>query len=144
MNERQDQGSMESSALNSVERLLERFGPVGPPAALRERTLASALAAARGHRRRLAVGLWRAAVAAGIVAAVALNLSALRVSQRIDAQIGVGQDVWTAQVAQAADLLNGEGLSRQYLAMVLRAGARPISPIVPQIPWDENNRSSSQ
>jgi len=119
--------SADLGRLEGVERVLERFRPAGPPAELRARILAAAPGAAQQRpRRRLAVWLWRAGVAAGLLAAVSLSLAADHISTRIAAQIGTGPPVWTQNAEQAAQLLDGDGWGRQYLAAALRAG--PLRP----------------
>ncbi|NQU76771.1 MAG: hypothetical protein HQ546_10715, partial [Planctomycetes bacterium] len=72
--------------------------------------------------RRIAVYLWRSAVAAGLIAAVWLNTEAERVSSLTVGRIGIGPASWTRQEEQLAEELNGDGWGRRYLAMALRAG----------------------
>jgi hypothetical protein len=122
MNERDDQ--TDSAALAAVERAMERFRPIGPPAALRQRVLdATPTERLAVPRRRIAIWVWRSAVAAGLVAAVWLNLTGDRIAAQVASQVGVGPPVWTQQAEEAAELLDGQGTGRQYLAMALRAGA---------------------
>lgn len=114
---------MDFSALAPLEELLEGFRPVSPPAALRQRVLEAALAVSRaGSRRRVALGIWRAAVAAGLVAAIWLNVASDRIASRVAGQVGAGPPVWTQQAEEAAQLLDGQGWGRQYVAMGLMAG----------------------
>jgi len=113
----------DSTTDGDLERLLERFSPVGPPAGLRQRVLAVARSAPAAHRpRRFAVSVWRAAVAAGFMAAVCLTLAADRISTRTAGQIGIGPAVWTQQEEEIAQMLDGDGCGRRYVAMALRAG----------------------
>ncbi len=121
MNEHEDQA--DSAALGPLERLLERFEVVGPPVALRQRVLDAAVGAGQGvGRRRVALWAWRAAVAAGLAAAVWLNLAGDRIATQLAGRVGIGAAVWTEQAEQAAELLDGEGWGRRYLALALRAG----------------------
>ena len=127
MNERDDQKDL--GALAPMERVLERFQPVGPPAGLRARVLDAAVAATlRRSRGRAAVAIWRSAVAAGLVAALWLNLAANQISGRLAGQVGLGPAVWTQQAEEAAQLLDGDGWGRQYVAMALLAGPLGRSP----------------
>ncbi len=136
MNERDEPMDLDSPT--PAERLLGRFRPVGPPPELRQRVLGLAsLAGQERHRGRWALWLWRAAVAAGFLVAVGLNLSAERISQRIAARVGAGPVVWTPQAEEAAELLDGQGAGRRYLAMVLRAG--PLQPQVTAVPGDDGH-----
>jgi len=121
----------EDKGVDPIERLLEQFRPVGAPPDLRERVLAVAsLASLERRPRRIAVWLWRAAVAAGLIAAVCLNLVGEGISTRTAEQIGIGPASWTRQEEKIAEELDGEGWGRRYLAMALRAGPLRGSPDV--------------
>ena len=130
----------ELESFESVEHLLERFRPAQAPAALRARVLAAASAAARQWPRHgMGIILWRSAVAAGIVAAVWLNLAGEHMAAQVAGQVGVGPAVWTSQAEEAAELLEGQGAGRRYLAMALRAGPlRPQVAVPPGAPGDES------
>ena len=112
--------------VDPVQHLLQRFKPVGPPTELRKRILSEiSFVTAKRRPLRVAVYVWRAAVAAGLIAAVWLNTEAEGVSARIFGRIGIGPAVWTRHDEQIAHDLNGEGRGRLYLAMALRSG--PLS-----------------
>jgi hypothetical protein len=118
--------------LEGIERLLGRFRPIGPPGELRERLVRAASSAFVERRRwRMRVYVWRGAVAAGLIAAVCLNVAAERISTRMVGQIGIGPAVWTQEDEQTAQLLDGEGWGRRYLAMGLRAGPLRESVVLP-------------
>ena len=123
--------------LEPIERLLERFRPVGPPARLRARALAAAESVLTERRpRRIGVYVWRAAVAAGLIVAVCLNLAAERISTSTLEQVGIGPAIWTQQTEQIAQMLDGEGSGGRYLAMALQAGPLGDSPLLPRAGLD--------
>ena len=109
--------------LEQIERLLQRFRPVGLPASLRKRALAEVRPVLPDRApRRVALCAWRAAVAAGVILAVCLNMEAERISSRTAGQVGIGPAIWTRQAEEAAQMFDGESGGRQYLAMALIAG----------------------
>jgi hypothetical protein len=118
--------------LEMIERLLEGFRPIGPAGELRERVLTAASSAFVERRPwRIRVYVWRGAVAAGLIAAVCLNVAAEKISTRMVGQIGIGPAVWTQEDEETARLLDGEGWGRRYLAMALRAGPLRESVVLP-------------
>jgi hypothetical protein len=118
--------------LELIQRLLDRFRPVGPAAELRERVVRAASSASVARRRwRIRVCAWRGAVAAGLVAAACLHMAAERISTRMVGQIGIGPAVWTQEDEQTAHLLDGAGWGRRYLATALRAGPLRASVVLP-------------
>jgi hypothetical protein len=136
MNEHEDQANFAAAA--PVERVLDRFRPIGPPPALRQRVLDAALAGPHAAPpRRIALWVWRSAVAAGLVAAVWLSLAGDRIAAQVAGQVGVGPPVWTPQAEETAELLDGQGAGRRYLAMLLQAGPlQPQPTALPEIPAD--------
>lgn len=116
------EGIDNDGGLEDMQRLLERFRPVGPPAELRARALAVQSAYSEHRPGRIALYIWRASVAAGLVAAIWLHLAADDVSARLAGQIGIGPAVWTQEEERVAQMLDGDGWGRRYLATALRAG----------------------
>ena len=108
---------------NAIEQILRAYRPAGPPESLRRRVLST------GHAQPSATpprpwGAWafRAAIAAMLVAAFALNVATDNAMATLAANIGVGPVRWTEDAEQAAQLLDGDGWGRRYIALGLMAG----------------------
>ena len=103
-----------------IEQILRAYRPAAPPDELRDRVLASAetgLAPDRTWRG----WAFRGAVAAAIVVSVALNLAADRTMATVNSTVGIGPVRWTEDAEQAAQLLDGDGWGRRYIALRLMA-----------------------
>ncbi len=99
-----------------IESLLARYRPVGPPADLRDRVVRSA-----GPRRsRLAAVAWWS-MAAALALSVGLHLATQQVMRQTAATLNTPQTQWTAEAEEAAELLNGHGSGRGYIALALAA-----------------------
>jgi len=106
-----------------IEALLGRYRPVGPPAELRARVLASATP----RRSRWSVAGWLA-VAAMLIVSLGLDLAADSITDRTVAMLGSTVVEWTPEAEETANLINGDGWGRRYLALALAADAhRPSS-----------------
>ena len=103
-----------------IESLLGRYHPVDPPPALRQR----ALGAAEAYDRRL--HLWRtigwSVLAAMLILSVGLHWATLSIEQQTIAMLGSEPIQWSAQAEELAQLLNGQGAGRRYLALQLASG----------------------
>ena len=108
---------------NEMEQILLKFRPAEPPERLRARVLA--WQGPSGPGRNSWTWLYRGAVAAVLVFAFGLNLAADSIVARAAMNVGVGPAVWTAEAEQAAQMLNGNGWARKYIALGLMARPRP-------------------
>jgi hypothetical protein len=100
----------------NIEAVLGRYRPLGPPAGLRDRVVGSS----RPRRSRLAVAAWLS-MAAALVLSVGLHLATERVMRQTAATLKTPQTQWTPEAEEAAELLNGQGSGRRYIAFALAA-----------------------
>ncbi|MDY7011380.1 MAG: hypothetical protein SVV80_11620 [Planctomycetota bacterium] len=103
-----------------IERILLRFRPADPPARLRQRVVPEEYLPQRLRRTWLA-RLFRAAVAAVLVLSLCLNTVADGMATDAAASVGLGPAIWTKHAEHAAQMLNGDGWGRQYIALGLMA-----------------------
>lgn len=109
-----------------IEQMLRKYCPAGPPEGMRARVLAAAGEA--GAQAMQPVGpswgtrLFRWGVAAILLLALGLNYTADRMMRRSAAGVGAGPVVWTEQAEQMAQMLDGNGWGRRYIALGLMAG----------------------
>ena len=103
-----------------IEDLLRRYRPMGPPSALRVRVL-------RPHKmpqHRLWSRFLGWSAAAMLVLSLGLQMAA-RSMTRETAEMLYGQCLqWAPAAQEVADLLDGDGRGRQYVAFALWAEAR--------------------
>ncbi|UCD30279.1 MAG: hypothetical protein JSV03_07370 [Planctomycetota bacterium] len=103
-----------SDEYSRIEEILTRYRPVGPPVRLRERIVQSV--EYRPSSWPKAVG-W--ALTAMLVLSIGLNIAAESITKQTINMLQVYQIEWTSEAQEAADLLNGDGWGRQYVALVL-------------------------
>ncbi|MHC4445106.1 MAG: hypothetical protein ACYTF1_03740 [Planctomycetota bacterium] len=97
-----------------IEELLAGYRPKGPPAGLRERIMQS-VEFGRSPWKRAG---WMA-VAAMLVLSIGLNFAAESVTRDTVDMLQVQHIEWTPEAEEAAQLLNGDGWGRQYVAFTL-------------------------
>jgi hypothetical protein len=107
----------ETEADSEGERLLMRYRPIGPPAALRAR----AWAAAAPRESGWATAGW-AAAAAAVFLSLALDAAAGQL--RHDALQDVGRPAlkWTPAAEEMAGMIGGGAAGRAYLSLTLAVG----------------------
>lgn len=112
---------------DDIENLLQRYRPVDPPAALRQKILGSRLVRSTPAPVRWPVYVFRSSVAAAIVFSFGLLHAANTLNQQTAVSVGMGLPKWTADAQQAADLIDPNGSAgRRYIALCLLAdNARP-------------------
>jgi len=108
-----------------IERLLLRYRPPAPPAALKARVLSACR-----QRRRWPVALGWGAAAAAVIVGLALWAATDRVVDETAAMMAAPTP-WTAEAEQAARMLDGDGSGRGYLAVALAASGRRVAPPSP-------------
>ena len=113
--------------LKTVEQLLQKYRPAGPPEGLRERVL-SVSAQPAGSQATWRDRAFRWAVAAAILVAVLLNVAAERTAREGMQNVGIGPARWTHDAEQIAQLMGGDERARRYIAAGLMAGPtkRPV------------------
>ena len=99
-----------------IEELLTRYRPKGPPARLRERLIQS-LEYCRSFKWRP----WWTAAAASLILSIGLNFAAESISRDTVDMLQVQQIEWTPEAEEAAQLLNGDGWGRDYIALAMIA-----------------------
>jgi len=118
-----------------IEAMLTRYRPTGPPADLRDRVLRST--GGRRSRWPMAAGL---AVAAMLVLSLGLNLATRQMMQETALTLSAGRIEWTPEAEEIAQMLNGDGEGRRYLALALAAGAPHREGFPPQMPGIDASR----
>ena len=116
---------------SAIESLLGRYRPVSPPPGMRDRVLSLAV---QTRSWWIAAGWFSAA--AMVLLALGLHLAAARMMQETAAVSGIGRIEWSAEAEEAAQMLNGDGAGRRYVALALAAGMRRHEgfPPVPMAP----------
>ena len=110
-----------------IERLLLRFRPADPLARLRQRVVSEEYLPHR-PRRTWPTRLFKAAVAAVLVLSLCLNTVADDIATDAAAAVGLGPAVWTRHAERAAQMLDGDGCGRQYIALGLMASTGRAAP----------------
>ena len=110
-----------------IERMLLRFRPADPPDSLRQRVVSGAYSPHR-PQRTWPTKLFRAAVAAVLVLSLGLNIAADDMATDVAASVGLGPAIWTEHAEQAAQMLDGDGYGRQYIALGLMASTGRTEP----------------
>ena len=105
-----------------LESRLRRWRPIGPPAGLRQRVLASASRQATRGARWVAASWVAAAVV--VLATIMLQRAILAVERDIRSTVGGTRAVWTAEAEAMARALDGAGAGRRYMALMLAARPR--------------------
>jgi hypothetical protein len=100
-----------------IETILSHYRPKGAPAGLRERIFAVPVAGP--SRFKVA---WWLAVAAMLMASIGLQFANSQLNEQICTLLRPGQTLWTAEVEELAEMMNGDGWGRRYLALHLTAG----------------------
>ncbi len=118
-----------------IEAMLTRYRPTGPPANLRDRVLR--LTGGRRSRWAMAVGL---AIAALLVLSLGLDLASRQMMQETALALGAGRIEWTPEAEEMAQMLNGDGEGRRYLALALAAGAPHREGFPPRMPRIDASR----
>ena len=99
---------------SQIEEMLMRYRVVGPPARLRGRIIQSV-----EFSRSPRWGAGWMAVAAMLVLSIGLNYMAESMSRDTIDMLQVQQVEWMPEAQEAADMLNGDGWGRQYVAFAL-------------------------
>lgn len=110
-------------AHDDMERILRQFEPAGPPMAMRQRVLDSALAAQREAAWKPSP-FWLA-MAAMLVLAIGLHWQSAALAGPTLRAIGTGQASWTEAADEAAGLLGNDAEARRYITLALIAGGSP-------------------
>ncbi len=108
-----------------IERMLLRYRPPAPPAALKARVLRACR-----QRRRWPAALGWAAAAAVVIVGLALWAATDRVVAETAAMVAVPAP-WTADAELAARMLDGDGSGRRYVAVALAASGGRVAPPSP-------------
>jgi hypothetical protein len=115
MNQQEDQ---------DVRQILLRYRMANLPLSLRQRALGGlavqpCVIASDNARYAWLRWLYRGAVAAMLLVALVLHQASERTNTEIMQSIGIGPAQWTQQVEEIAELVEPQGISRQYLASML-------------------------
>jgi hypothetical protein len=102
---------------SQIEALLARYRPAGPPDRLRGRVLTLA----EPRVSRWWSGGW-AAVAAVLALSLGLHWTTQRQLHDTATLLREPSGTWTAEADEAAELINGHGAGRRYLALALAVG----------------------
>ncbi len=95
---------------NQIESILRRYRPRGLPAR------------APHVSRRFAI--WKLAIAAMLAVSLGLNLAACYITNQISVILADRQSRWTPAAEETAQLLDGNGWGRRYLAFALEVEER--------------------
>ena len=101
-----------------IETILSHYRPKGVPVELRERIFTAPVAGP--SRFKVA---WWLAVAAMLMASIGLQFANSQLNEQICTLLQPGQTLWTAEVEELAQMMNGDGWGRRYLALHLTAGS---------------------
>ncbi|MCK4628509.1 MAG: hypothetical protein KAT56_05865 [Sedimentisphaerales bacterium] len=101
-----------------IETMLRHYRPKGAPAELRERIFTAPVAGP--SRFKVA---WWLAVAAMLMASIGLQFANSQLNEQICTLLQPGRTIWTAEVEELAQMMNGNGWGRRYLALHLAAGS---------------------
>ena len=115
---------------NEIRRRLLKYRPTDPPESLRRRVMSAVTpsgtssgiqATQQRPRRKAQWGSWLygGAVAACLLCAIGLHLAAERTAARVIQNVGNGPARWTQQDEDVAQMLDGDGWGRKYLASLL-------------------------
>ncbi|MFA5864901.1 MAG: hypothetical protein WC975_09460 [Phycisphaerae bacterium] len=104
---------------NQIEALLRRFGPKGPPTALRKKIFESP----KTHYSFRSI-FWWSSIAAMLIISLCLNFAADGVAKDTAKLLGPSQTQWTPEAEEAAKLLDGNGWGRRYIAFALEMDKR--------------------
>jgi len=105
-----------------IEEILQKYRLSGPPTVLKERIFSSRPSSIS---RTKIVG-WLA-VAAVLLVSIGLHWATIQMERQMGGMLEPGQ-IWSAEAEELAEMMDGEGTGRRYLAMRLAAGfgtARP-------------------
>ena len=114
----------------SVEDLLGRYRPMGAPPALRKHVLRSI----ESPQRRIGQKLFYLSAAAMLILSLGLEIAARSITRETAGILYAQSLQWTPEAQEAADLLDGDGRGRQYIALALWADARRPKPFPPTYP----------
>ena len=105
-----------------IEELLLKYHVSSPPMELKERVFYSG----RGVTLRWKFVGW-AAAAAVLLVSIGLHWATIRMERQMGGMLEPGQ-IWSAEAEELAEMMDGEGMSRRYLALRLAAGYRTAQP----------------
>lgn len=111
-----------SSEDRQIEELLLKYRVSGPPMELKGRVLSSGQ---RVTLRWKIVG-W-AAAAAVLVVSTGLHWATVRMERQMGGMLEPGQ-IWSAEAEELAQMMDGEGAGRRYLALRLAVGHGTAQP----------------
>ena len=108
---------------NQIEAVLRHYQPKGPPENLRAKIFSTA-------KRKFSYGsiVWWTSIAAMLMISIGFNHAANTITNQTASMVGSSQIRWTPEAEEAAQMLDGNGWGRRYIAFALEMERAAVKP----------------